>query len=79
MSTLSKSIQLGVIILALQLLGKLNFVLPRLIRKVAGRLGVSRKGGYQAAERIRELLGKPPAGWIVSPERSGAGESIGKI
>lgn len=69
MSTLSKSIKLGVIILALQLLGELNFVLPRLIRKVAGRLGVSRKGGYQAAQRIRELLGNPPAGRPAAESR----------
>lgn len=62
MKPLSKSIQLGVIILALRLLGELNFSLPRIIRRVAQRLGVSRKSGYQAASRVEELLLSPPGG-----------------
>jgi transposase InsO family protein len=58
---LSKSIQLGVIILALQFLRPLKIAgLPRIIATVAGFLGVSRKSGYQAARRIREILGAPP-------------------
>jgi transposase InsO family protein len=59
---LSKKIQLGVIILALQLLGELNFPLLRVISKVAKKLGLSRKTGYQSAKRIEGLLRNPPGG-----------------
>lgn len=59
MLQLSKTIQLGVIILALQLLGHLKFRLPRIILAVAGRLGLSRKSGYQTAKRIVEILKNP--------------------
>ncbi len=57
MKTLSKTICLGVIILALQVLRGLKF--PRCLRIVsfaARALGVSRKSGYEAAHRIRKLL-----------------------
>ena len=59
---LSKKIQLGVIILALQLLRglKIPFV-PRLARSAARRLGLSRKTGYEAAEWIQDILTSPPA------------------
>jgi hypothetical protein len=59
---LSKKIQLGVIILAFQLLRGLKIpFLPRLIRKAAGGLGLSRKTGYQTAEWIQQILVCPPA------------------
>jgi hypothetical protein len=60
MEKLSKTIQLGVIILALRLLVHLKFPIPRLVRAAAHRLGVSRKSGYQAARRILEILQAPP-------------------
>ena len=56
MQTLSKTIQLGVIILALELLGKLKISSPRLVAAAALLLGISRKAGYQARERILEVL-----------------------
>ncbi|MGH7371867.1 MAG: hypothetical protein ACREJK_08510, partial [Candidatus Methylomirabilales bacterium] len=59
---LSKKIQLGVIILALQLLRGLKIpFLPRLVRQAARRLGLSRKTGYKTAEWIEEILVSPPA------------------
>ncbi|MCI0484738.1 MAG: hypothetical protein L0Y78_09165 [candidate division NC10 bacterium] len=54
---LSKTICLGVIILALQVLRGLKF--PRCLRIIfwaARALGVSRKAGYFSARRIRDLL-----------------------
>jgi transposase InsO family protein len=51
-STPSKTIQLGIIIVALQLLASLNISVGRLVRKAAAALGVSRKSGYEAARRI---------------------------
>jgi hypothetical protein len=55
---LSKTIQLGVIILAIQLLRKLKIRLPRITTAAAAALAVSRKSGYQAARRLRILLGE---------------------
>ena len=60
MVNLSKTYQLGLIILAFELLRKLKFPVPRLIVVLALRLGVSRKAGYQAARRIEGALGAPP-------------------
>ncbi len=58
---LSKTICLGVIVLALQLLRGLKFPrCPRIIFQAARALGVSRKSGYYAARRIREILAKSP-------------------
>jgi transposase InsO family protein len=67
---LSKKIQLGVIILALQLLGtlKIPFV-PRIVRRAAQLFGVSRKSGYQAARWIREVLQNQPAAGPEDPLR----------
>jgi transposase InsO family protein len=56
LETLSKANQLGIIILAFQLLRGVKFPLPRLVRGVARLLGVSAKAGYQAARRISERL-----------------------
>jgi transposase InsO family protein len=63
LTSLSKTIQLGVIILALQLLRGLKIpFLPRIVRKTAHLFGLSRKSGYQAARRVREILqDQPPA------------------
>lgn len=58
---LSKTIQLGVIVLALRLLGKLHVPAPRIISLVARLLGVSRKAGYEAAERIEKALSEEKA------------------
>jgi len=55
---LSKTIQLGVIILALELLAELKLPLPRLVAAAAVALGISRKSGYQARDRLRALLGE---------------------
>lgn len=52
----SKTIQLGVIVLALRLLGKFHLPVPRILSTVALLLGVSRKAGYEAATRIEKLL-----------------------
>ncbi len=57
MEPLSKTICLGVIILALQVLRGLK--IPRCLRNIfwaARALGVSRKAGYFSARRIRDLL-----------------------
>lgn len=54
--TLSKTIQLGVIILAFRLLGELKISSPRLVVAAAVALGISRKAGYQALERILASL-----------------------
>ena len=70
MEKLSKTIQLGVIILALQLLVHLKFPIPRLVRAVAHRLGVSRKSGYQGARRVLEIL--------QDPERNHPDDSLGR-
>jgi transposase len=56
MDPLSKTIKLGVIILALGWLGKQGFSLPRIVAPVALLLGISRKSGYQAAGRIVQIL-----------------------
>ncbi len=53
---LSKTIQLGVIVLALRLLGKLDVRAPRIISLAGRLLGVSRKAGYETAERIEKAL-----------------------
>ena len=60
MDTLSKSAKLGVIILALRLLGELNFRGFRIVNAVAKALGLSRKSGYRKAQLILELLSNPP-------------------
>lgn len=61
MHPLSKTICLGVIVLALQLLRGLKFPrCPRIVFHAARVLGVSRKSGYYAARRIREILAKAP-------------------
>jgi len=58
---LSKTTCLGVIILALQVLRGLKFPgLPRLVHWASLAIGVSRKSGYQAARRVREILEKAP-------------------
>ena len=61
MSQIPKTIQLGVIILAFQLLGKLKISSPRLVLAAAVALGISRKSGYQALDRILALLGEEKA------------------
>ena len=59
MHPLSKTICLGVIILALQVLRGLKFVRPpRIVHWAARALGVSRKAGYESARRIRQILEK---------------------
>jgi hypothetical protein len=56
---ISKTICLGVIVLALQVLRGLKIPgCPRIVLAAARALGVSRKAGYQSARRIREILGK---------------------
>lgn len=58
---LSQTICLGVIVLALQVLRGLKFPrCPRIVLRAAQALGVSRKSGYYAARRIREILAKAP-------------------
>jgi len=57
LATLSKTIQLGVILLAFELLEELKISAPRLITAAALALGISRKAGYQARKRILALLG----------------------
>ena len=52
----SKTIQLGVIILAFELLGKLKIPVPRLVVAAALALGISRKAGYKARERLLGIL-----------------------
>ena len=52
----SKTIQLGVIILAFELLGKLKIPVPRLVVAAAVALGISRKAGYMARDRLLEIL-----------------------
>ncbi len=67
MQPLSKTICLGVIVLALQLLRGLKFPrCPRIVFRAARALGVSRKAGYYAARRIREILEKGP---IEAPDQ----------
>ena len=58
MNQISKTIQLGVIILAFQLLSEMRISSPRLVMAAAVALGISRKAGYQALERVRALLGE---------------------
>jgi transposase InsO family protein len=56
---ISKTICLGVIVLALQVLRGLKIPARlRIVLAAARALGVSRKAGYQSARRIREILGK---------------------
>jgi len=71
---LSKKIQLGVIVLALQLLRgmKIPFV-PRMVAKAAKILGPSRKTGYQTAEWIQDVLANPSA---VGPDEAARAENI---
>jgi transposase InsO family protein len=58
---ISKTICLGVIVLALQVLRGLKFPrCPRIIFHAARALGVSRKAGYYTARRIRAILEKGP-------------------
>jgi transposase InsO family protein len=52
----SKTVQLGVIVLALRLLKKWDLPAPRLVARAASLLGVSRKAGYEAAERLQKRL-----------------------
>jgi transposase InsO family protein len=59
MDTLSKTIKLGVIILALRLLAQLKLPQLRIIAGVAALLGVSRKAGYEATERILRVIERP--------------------
>lgn len=61
MEKLSKTFQLGLIILALRLIGNLKFPVPRIISALARLLGVSRKAGYAAARRIERALVEPPS------------------
>jgi hypothetical protein len=71
---LSNKIQLGVIILALQLLRGLKIpFLPRLIRKVAHFLGISRKTGYEAAAWIQSILVGP---WAAGPDQAVRAECL---
>lgn len=56
MTTVSKTVQLGVIILALELMRQWKSPAPRIISVLARMLNVSRKAGYEAAERVRRLL-----------------------
>jgi hypothetical protein len=57
MSTqLSKFKTLGVIVLGIQCLQKLNLPVPRIISCAAKALGVSRKSGYEAAKHIEAEL-----------------------
>ena len=59
MQPLSKTICLGVIVLALQVLRGLKFPgCPRLVLAAARAIGLSRKSGYQSARRIRKILEK---------------------
>jgi len=57
---LSKAQILGLIILAAKYLTSLKLKAPRVIAAAAAALGVSRKAGYEAAERLEgELCGEP--------------------
>lgn len=63
MDSPSKTICLGIIVLALRVLRELkipalNALGLRIVSAVALSLGVSRKSGYQSAQRIREILAK---------------------
>ena len=61
MEPLSRTICLGIIVLALQILRGLKFPrCPRIVSAAAHALGVSRKSGYQTARRIREILEDGP-------------------
>lgn len=60
MEKLSKTYQLGLIILGFQLLRNLKFSVRPPVTAVASRLGVSRKAGYEAVERVERALGAPP-------------------
>jgi hypothetical protein len=60
MEKLSKTHQLGLIILAFQLMRNLKFPAPRLVTALALCLGVSRKAGYKASGRIETALAAPP-------------------
>jgi transposase len=53
---LSKTAQLGVIVLGLEHLRQVGIAAPRVVAQAAARLGVSRKAGYEAAERLRQEL-----------------------
>jgi hypothetical protein len=57
---LSKTVQLGVIILALRLFKNLKIPFPRVVSALALHLGVSRKAGYEASERIEKALLERP-------------------
>jgi transposase len=57
---LSKTKKLGVIILAAKYLANLKLPFPRLISSAARLLGVSRKTGYETAQRIEEELRDRP-------------------
>ena len=56
MTTLSKSLMLGLIVLALRCLAMLRIPARRIISLAARALGVSRKAGYEAADRILAVL-----------------------
>ncbi len=74
MEPLSKKIQLGVIILALQFLRGLKIpFLPRLVSKAAHLLGLSRKTGYQTAAWIEEVLANPST---TGPDEAARAENI---
>jgi transposase len=60
MDQLSSAKKLGVIVLAAKYLGNLNLPFARLISSAARALGVSRKTGYQTAQRIEEELRDRP-------------------
>jgi DNA-binding TFAR19-related protein (PDSD5 family) len=70
---LSKTVQLGVIILALRLFKNLKIPTPRIISAAALRLGVSSKAGYEAARRIEEALLE-----IIEGPQSGSKDHSGK-
>ena len=53
---LSKTFQLGVIVLAVEILRQWKFPAPRIISAIADLLDISRKSGYEAAQRIRQQL-----------------------
>ncbi|MBN1628500.1 MAG: hypothetical protein JW990_01935 [Thermoleophilia bacterium] len=67
MDQISISNQLGVIVLATQYLANLELPVPRVISVAAKALGVSRKTGYEAAQRVEAEL-RMPSGNEPAPE-----------
>jgi transposase InsO family protein len=56
METISRSTILGLIVLALRCLTRLKIPGPRIVAGIAKALGLSRKAGYEAANRILAML-----------------------